>query len=181
VREANGVAIFVGSESLTRDQVNAVVALARAAVVLADPKAEFRAHAQGMMVPATSSIVAEMQRELVFKKTFADRGVDDRPVVFDLAHRIVRVNGIPKRLPPTEVRILETLMSVEGFVFRRELSNLMYPGKEAAPLSTISTLVLRIRKKLDAYADIIQSGKNTGYRFDHTSPHVLILNPGKVN
>jgi len=180
VRRANGVAIYVGSETMQKADIERLVEFVKAGLALLDPKAELRVHSQGLIVPATSTIVSELQRELVYEKSFADTGLAERPVVFDLAHNIIRVNGIPKRLPPTEVRILRELMAADGFVFRAELARRLNPDRPQ-PVSTISTLVLRIRKKLDGYAGVLVSGKNTGYRFDHESPHIIILNPGKVN
>jgi two-component system phosphate regulon response regulator PhoB len=80
-------------------------------------------------------------------------------------------DGIP--LTALEFRLLWTLLSRRGRVQSREtLLHDVWGHEPALPTRTVDTHIQRLRKKLGAASDYIETLRGTGYRF-RASPHLL--------
>ncbi len=88
------------------------------------------------------------------------------PISVDVERHEVRVAGEPVELTATEFRLLTLLMQRKGRVQSREqlLIN-VWNYDEEMETRTVDTHVRRIREKLGAGADSIETVRGVGYRF----------------
>jgi two-component system, OmpR family, phosphate regulon response regulator PhoB len=87
------------------------------------------------------------------------------PIRIDTAAHLVRVDGAPVELTPTEYRLLLTLVERRGRV--QERAQLLENVWEAAPdiqTRTVDMHVQRLRAKLGEAGDMIETVRGFGYR-----------------
>ena len=104
----------------------------------------------------------------------AGAGVGDKLVVgaleIDTAAHVVRVDGAPVELTPTEFKLLLTLAERRGRVQAR--THLLQTVWDAAPdiqTRTVDMHVQRLRAKLGAAGDLVETVRGFGYRLK--APH----------
>jgi two-component system, OmpR family, alkaline phosphatase synthesis response regulator PhoP len=94
------------------------------------------------------------------------REVVSGPLVINREKYTVLLNGVQIILPKKEFEILAYLASNPGKVFLREKILNDIWGKEVFVVErTVDVHIRKIREKLGAYADIIETIKGVGYRF----------------
>ncbi len=87
-------------------------------------------------------------------------------IQIDTATQRVRVKGQDVTLTEAEYRLLLTLVERPGKVFSRDdLARDMSDGKESASPRSVDTHVMRLRQKLGAAADMLETVRGVGYRF----------------
>lgn len=87
-------------------------------------------------------------------------------VVLDVGGHRLTIDGVETHLTATEFRLLEVLMSRQGRVQTREiLLTEVWGYSENVDSRTVDTHVRRLRRKLDAEADRIETVVGFGYRF----------------
>lgn len=104
-----------------------------------------------------------------------DRAGYGSGLVIDLGRRAVRADDDPIRLTHLEFELLRYLVTRQGTtVSRQELLEGLYGETDGtAPADrTIDVHVLRLRRKLDRYADVVRTVRGSGYRID---PHADVL------
>lgn len=114
----------------------------------------------GAILRRTSSVVPASNDTLVIG-----------PLHVDKAAMAVRVDGQPVELTPTEFKLLLTLVERRGRVQARGL--LLETVWEAAPdiqTRTVDMHVQRLRTKLGAAGDLIETVRGFGYRFRAAMP-----------
>lgn len=86
-------------------------------------------------------------------------------LVMDLQSFQVTVSGEPLELTRSEFRLLESLMQNQGKVLSRENLIEQIQGEGVNVVGrTVDTHVFGLRKKLGAYADVIETIRGVGYR-----------------
>ncbi len=88
------------------------------------------------------------------------------PIKIDLSTYTVECNGNPLNLTPSELKILQTLVSNVGCVMTREQLIQEVQGEGVNVIGrTIDTHTFALRKKLGDYAECIETIRGVGYRF----------------
>jgi two-component system phosphate regulon response regulator PhoB len=92
-------------------------------------------------------------------------------MVLDTDSFELTVNGKPVDLTRSEFRLLETLMQNQGKVLSREslIGDIQGEGVNVVG-RTVDTHVFGLRKKLGAYADVIETIRGVGYRVRYLPP-----------
>ncbi|MEW6754158.1 MAG: response regulator transcription factor [Candidatus Latescibacterota bacterium] len=92
------------------------------------------------------------------------------PLVIDPAAHRVTVEGAPVDLTATEFRLLHTLAQRRGRVqSREELLNVVWGYEYVGYRRTVDTHVRRLRGKLGAACELVETVRGVGYRFRRDS------------
>ena len=88
-------------------------------------------------------------------------------LVVDTGARAAEAGGAPLHLSPTEFDLLALFVANPGRAFSRDyLLERIWPEESDVGHRTVDTNVLRLRKKLGALGDAIQTVWGTGYRLE---------------
>ena len=99
----------------------------------------------------------------------ARNGIRVRGIDVDIDGKQVRIDGVNASFSKTEYDILKLLMENRGKVFsHEELLQAAWPDDPYATTRNVDATVLRIRKKLGQYADLISSKGEFGYSFQES-------------
>lgn len=92
--------------------------------------------------------------------------IEDGEISIDLQKHLVVIDGEPLDLTATEFKLLYELMSNKGKVRTREiLLDRVWGYTFDGYARTVDTHIRRLRKKLDKYADNIETIRSIGYRY----------------
>jgi len=84
----------------------------------------------------------------------------------DIERHEATLDGEPITLTATEFRLLMLLMRRRGRVFtRQQIIETIHGGQSAVTDRSVDVQVVSLRRKLDRYADLIQTIRGVGYRF----------------
>jgi two-component system, OmpR family, phosphate regulon response regulator PhoB len=88
-------------------------------------------------------------------------------IELDVAAHLVRRDGRPVSLGPTEYRLLHHLLKSPERVFsRQQLLDIIWPHNEEVELRTVDVLVRRLRVALGTGHEIIRTVRSEGYSLD---------------
>lgn len=87
-------------------------------------------------------------------------------LVVNFAAHELDVDGVKRQLTATEHRLLKELVQARGRVLSRDrLLDTVWNADFEGASRTVDTHMRRLRAKLDAYADCIETVRGVGYRF----------------
>jgi two-component system, OmpR family, phosphate regulon response regulator PhoB len=91
------------------------------------------------------------------------------PLVVDSTAHRVTVNGTELELTPTEFRLLRTLVERQGRVqSRAQLLEMVWHAQPDVRTRTVDMHLQRLRRKLGALGEYIETVRGAGYRFRRT-------------
>jgi two-component system, OmpR family, phosphate regulon response regulator PhoB len=159
------------------EQIRAEDGLRKTAVLMLTARREEQDRIQGLSLGADDYLTKPFSpQELVLRVgailrrigaggTTQGEKLEIGSLAIDLAAHLVQVNGLPIELTPTEFKLLLTLAERRGRVQAR--SHLLQTVWEAAPdiqTRTVDMHVQRLRAKLGAAGDLIETVRGFGYR-----------------
>ncbi len=99
--------------------------------------------------------------------------IEDGPILIDLQKHSVVIDGNQVELTATEFNLLKELISNKGKVRTREiLLDRVWGYTFDGYARTVDTHIRRLRKKLDKYADNIETIRSIGYRYKETPANI---------
>jgi two-component system phosphate regulon response regulator PhoB len=89
-----------------------------------------------------------------------------RGLEVEIARHRVAIDGAPVALRPLEFKLLTTLLASPGTIFSRsDLMRLIWGTDEETDSRTVDTHVRRLRERLGAYGDALETVHRFGYRW----------------
>ncbi|MEM9942476.1 MAG: response regulator [Planctomycetota bacterium] len=119
--------------------------------------------------PFSVRVLLEKVKSLLRRQSLQSAGNDivvNGPITVDRGRHRVSVNDKILDLTPSEFRLLDTLIRNPGRAFdRSELIDAALGADTLVLERTIDVHVRSLRKKLDQYANVVQTVRGIGYRF----------------
>ncbi len=119
--------------------------------------------------PFSVRILLERVRALLRRReqsSVSSDVISQQGIVIDRLRHVASADGQPLDLTPTEFSLLEALVRNPGRAFRRSDLIDAAMGDDTVVLErTIDVHIRALRKKLGAFADMIQTVRGIGYRF----------------